>query len=377
MDSFGNKKVVVASDSFKGSLSSKEIINIFQEVSINTNLDICGKEIADGGEGTINALLSAGGFAIKTINCKNPLMKDIQASYIVSKDSAVIEMAQASGLTLIDYKDGNAAITTTYGTGQLILDAYTNGARKIFVSVGGSATNDGGIGALAALGYKFLDKKGLEVKPIGKNLIKIAGIDSSNAVDMKDATFIIIADVDNPLIGEKGATFFYGPQKGAVGQVKINLERGMHHYANVVETITGISLHNMKGAGAACGLAGGLVAFLNATIQSGIETILDLINFDDAIKGASAIVTGEGCIDEQSLHGKVIYGITKRAMKSNIPVYVIAGISKIDIEIANRFGIRSIKTLSSKASGVENSINNAKKYAKETAKEIIEEILND
>ena len=366
--------ILVCSDSFKGSLSSRDIIDIYKEEAHDVeNVIITGVEIADGGEGTLDAISQFGKYEWKEIECFNPLFERIRARYLLDQEVAIIEMAQASGITLIPYKDGNAAKTTTFGTGELILDAIKNGANHIFITVGGSATNDGGIGALSALGYDFLDKDGNSLKPIGENLIKISNIDTSKAIDTNGIEFTVVADVENKLLGKKGATYVYGPQKGAVGEIKEQLEEGMKNYNSVVKRVLGVDMNALEHGGAAGGLAAGLIAFLNANVQSGIETLLDLIDFNTLLSDADAVITGEGCLDEQSLQGKVVCGITKRCIKKNVPVYVMAGITKIQ----GAEGIKRIKTLREYARDSEDSILNAKIYARIAAKEMLREIVED
>ena len=366
--------ILVCSDSFKGSLSSKDIIDIYEVESKNEeNVKITGVEIADGGEGTLDAISKFGKYEWKEIECFNPLFEKITAKYLLSQDVAIIEMAQASGITLIPYKDGNAAKTTTFGTGELILDAIKNGAKHVFITVGGSATNDGGIGALNALGYEFLDKEGNALEPIGESLIKIKDIDTSKAINTNGIKFTVVADVENKLLGEKGATYVYGPQKGAVGEIKEQLEEGMKNYNSVAKKVLDTDMSTLEHGGAAGGLAAGLMAFLNANVQSGIETILDLIDFDTLLNNADAVITGEGCLDEQSLQGKVVCGVTKRCMKKSVPVYVMAGITKIQ----GADGIKRIKPLREYARDSEDSILNAKIYARIVAKELLKEIVED
>ena len=368
--------ILVCSDSFKGSLSSKEIGDIFATVAKEYDgVNITSIPIADGGEGTLDAIYSSGEYIYKEIQCSNPLFQKITAKYLVNEDTAIIEMAQASGLTLIPYKDGNAGYTSSYGTGELILDAIKGGSKNIYITVGGSATNDGGIGALSALGYEFLDKDNIILKPIGFNLDKIAYINTENAIDTKGIKFTIIEDVDNPLVGERGATFFYGKQKGAVGDFALSLENGMINYANVIEKQLGVHLHDKSGAGAAGGIAAGLMAFLNAEIKSGINTVLDIVHFNENLKNIDAIVTGEGCIDRQSIHGKAISGVINRAKQFNIPVYIIAGGSKLDFDELKDIGISGIVLLSSIAKSVEDSMQNAYKYALDAANVLIALIL--
>ena len=312
--------ILVCSDSFKGSLSSKDIGDIFTTIAKEyEGVKIISIPIADGGEGTLDAIYSSGEYKYKEIQCSNPLFQKITAKYLVNKDTAIIEMAQASGLTLIPYKDGNAAITSSFGTGELILDAINSGCKNIYITVGGSATNDGGIGALSALGYEFLDKYNNVLKPIGENLDKISFINTEKAINTEGIKFTIIADVNNPLVGEYGSTFFYGKQKGAVGDIANKLENGMINYANVIEKQFGEHFHDKKGAGAAGGISTGLMAFLDADIKSGIDTVLELIHFDDFLKDTG--VTTEVDIFGEKVKVKAL--LVDPELFGTCPVYLL------------------------------------------------------
>lgn len=370
--------VLIASDSFKGSLSSLELANVFSECAkgLSGAVNVHAVAIADGGEGTLEALASSGDFHTVSVVCRDPLFRDVTANYVMDDGGrAIIEMAQASGLTLIPYEDGNAGLTTTFGTGQLIADALVKGAKQIFVSAGGSATNDGGMGALAALGYAFLDEDGRQVIPIGYNLERVASIETTHALDTSRVSFTILADVDNPLVGERGATRFYGRQKGAVGEIMDNLERGMQSYADVVERETGVRLHDMPHAGAAGGLAGGLIALLGAKVMSGIDAVLSLVDFADKLKNTDVVVTGEGRLDFQSAHGKAVSGVCREAHARDIPVYAIAGCSELSPEDAKLLDLKAIKTLREVATSSEDSIRNAASHAKTVAKLLLQEIV--
>ncbi len=373
------KKVLVASDSFKGTLSSMKIAEIFSEVAKKGQFDVevRGVGIADGGEGTLSAIFSSGGYKKIQKECNNPLFEKTTAFYAMKGDTAVIETAEASGLTLIEYRDGNALRTTTYGTGELIFDAVNRGAKKIFLCLGGSATNDGGIGALSALGFKFSDKYGEEIIPIGENLGKITSVDQSGAAYLKGIEFILVSDVDNPLLGEFGATRFFGEQKGAVGVAADILETGMKSFAAVTEKATGIRLNDLKCAGAAGGLGGGFIAYLGAKASSGINAVLDLIDFDEKLTGVDAVVTGEGRIDEQSLHGKAVFGVCERAKKAGADVYAIAGYTVLCEEEIQKGGIKHVETLLSYAKTVEDSIKNAAHYAEKAAEKLLKIITGD
>lgn len=367
-------KIISASDSFKGSLTSKQTAEIIADSAkkVSEDIEVIFCPVADGGEGTLDAVLLSGDFNELELTVKNPLFEQINARYAMKDKIAFVEMAQASGLTLIPYKDGNAALTTTYGTGQIIADAVKRGAEQIYVAVGGSATNDGGIGALAALGVRFLDKNGAELEPVGKNLVNIEKIDTANFNLPHVVRLTVLADVDNPFVGERGATRVYGRQKGAVGETADMLEKGMIHYADVVERDFGIRLHDKPYSGAAGGLSGGLTAFAGASVASGIESVLYLTGFDEKIKTADAVITGEGRLDSQSLCGKAISGVCARASKFGVPVYAIVGSTELSRAELAADGIKRVETLISDSDSLEDAINNAAFHMQRVAKKMIE-----
>ena len=322
-------KMIFAPDSFKGSLSSIQVIELLKEAAYKVfpDIEIIGVPIADGGEGTKEALVSFLSGKYKHIKVKNTLGKEISASYgVLDKESVIIEMASASGLTLISNEKRNPLYTTTYGTGEMIKDALENGFTNITIAIGGSGTNDGGIGAMSALGVKFLDKSGKEVKPIGQSLIDIVDIDISEIhPQIHKADFTVMCDVTNHLLGPEGATYVYGPQKGGNKEELDYLESGMRNYAKVIEDKFHIDITNIAGAGAAGGLGAALMVFANAKLKSGISTVLEKIHFEDFLEGASCVLTGEGMLDWQSASGKVVAGIGLLCKKKEIPVIAIVG----------------------------------------------------
>ena len=371
------KKVLIACDSFKGSLSSKEICSIFEKTCVENKLDLSIKsvEVADGGEGTLSAVLSSGRFDKIDLQCNDPLFNSIETSYAIRGNVAFIESAQASGLTLIDYKDGNGLITSTFGTGEQIADAIDMGANEIYIGLGGTATNDCGVGALSALGFSFIDERGNSVLPVGENLDKIKKIEFKGSESILNCKFVLVSDVDNPLVGKNGATLFYGKQKGIVGQSADIMERKMQTFADLLENYSKKPIRNLKGSGAAGGFGAGFIALLNAEVVSGIECILDLVNFDELLSQVDAVVTGEGRLDEQSFHGKAVSGICKRAEKYEIPIYIFAGSSAFSLdEIKNR-NIKAVQTACDYAESIEDSIRNAEKYAYKAAKVLLNKIV--
>lgn len=323
-------KIVVASDSFKGSLSSLEVADAAAK-AINECIPGCcveKVEVADGGEGTMEALhRTLGGVKVAVEVC-DPLGRSITASYVKLADgvTAVLEMAVASGLPLLAPQERNPMKTSTYGTGQLIADALRKGCRKFLIGIGGSATNDAGMGMLEALGVRFLDAEGNLLHGSGESLEKVEDIDLSGVcAGLAESEFIIACDVDAPLYGPKGAACVFAPQKGADAEMVAMLNDGLEHFSSVVKRVTGKDVSDIPGAGAAGGLGGGFVAFLPARLERGIEMVLDAISFDERIRGASLIITGEGRVDFQTLTGKTPYGILKRARRQGIPVVAIGG----------------------------------------------------
>lgn len=322
-------KVLVAPDSFKGSLASGQIIELVEAAGkrVLPDCQVLKMPIADGGEGTVDALVEILKGEKRQLAVKNPLLETVYATYgIVNGDTAVIEMAQASGLPLIEMERRNPLYTSTYGTGELIRGVLEAGFRKIIIGIGGSATNDGGIGAMEALGAQFLDGQGRQVKGIGESLGAIETIDLSNLMpELKAADIQVMCDVDNPLTGQRGATFVYGPQKGGTAEILERLEVGMLHYERLIRRDLGIDLSQIEGAGAAGGLGGALMAFLGAKLKSGIETILEVVDFAHILGDVDLVVTGEGRLDRQSAYGKVISGIGKACLKQGVPVVALVG----------------------------------------------------
>lgn len=323
-------KIVIAVDSFKGCLSSSSIAKAVEEGIFNTlpECEVIKVPIADGGEGTVEALVDATQGKKITLPVHNPLMQPIHAGYGMTGDgrTAIIEMSAASGLNLIPLKPGNIMNTTTYGTGEMIADAIKRGCRNFIIGVGGSATNDAGTGMMQALGVRFTDDTGKEVEKGGKSLSAIRHIDTQNQLpELQDCTFHIATDVTNPFYGPQGAAYIFGPQKGGdEEQIKI-LDRGMKHLAGLIFETTGKDISYLPGSGAGGGMGGGCVAFLQATISSGIELIMDYLRFDELIQGADLLITGEGRMDRQTLFGKVPVGIARAAASRHIPVIAITG----------------------------------------------------
>lgn len=324
-------KLIFAPDSFKGSLSALQICDILERVTqrIFPGAQTVAVPVADGGEGTVDALLRAmGGRKIESV-VTGPLFDPVTAQWalLAGEKTAVMEMAQASGLPYVPPEQRDPRQTTSFGTGQMIAQALKRGVHDILIGIGGSATNDGGMGMLAALGAKFTDEGGNPVRPTGGELKRVARADFSGLMpELKETRITVICDVTNPLLGANGATFIYGPQKGAVPSIRDELEAGMAHYAQVIGDAVGRDIASFPGAGAAGGLGAALGGVLGAKLKSGIDAVLDAVDFDQKLEGVSLAVTGEGRIDGQSVRfGKVPVGVAKRCAARGIPAVAIVG----------------------------------------------------
>ena len=331
-------KVLISPDSFKGTISSVEASSTIEKAlkQLNKEIETICLPIADGGEGTLDAFVSATNGTYKTVTVQNPIGKCIEAQYGVLGDqkTCVIEMAQASGITLLTKDERNPYHATTYGTGQLIKHALDEGYTEFIIGIGGSATNDAGIGMLHALGVQFLDENNEAISLKVSSLRKLRKIDvSALHPKIKESHFTIACDVDNPLVGENGATAVFGPQKGVKETEVIQIDTYIEHFADVVEQQFNIRLHDYPGAGAAGGLGGALKAFFPSTFKKGIDVVLEAVNFEEHIQGASFVITGEGKSDIQTLSGKAPMGIAQKAATYNVPTILVSGY--IDPEAKN------------------------------------------
>lgn len=340
------KKIVIASDSFKGSVSSMEVAEC-AELAIHKvfpNCEVMKIPVGDGGEGTVETLITA--MDGKAVSCTvhDPLMRPTEAVYGILGDNrtAVIEMATASGLTLVPLPERNPLLTTTYGTGELIKDALDRGCRNFLIGIGGSATNDAGTGMLQALGFRFLDHEGEELGLGGQILDKVCSVDRSLVLpELLEATFTVACDVNNPFYGEKGAAYVFARQKGADDAMIRSLDAGLRNLAGVIKRIEAIEIDDIPGAGAAGGLGGGCVAFLRAALKPGIQMVLDALRFDERIQGADLIITGEGKLDKQTCMGKTPYGVLQAGRRQSIPVIVMGG-SVEEVEALNQSGFLAV-----------------------------------
>ena len=322
-------KLLFASDSFKGSLTSEKTVELLGKAAreVFGECECSGVPVADGGEGTVEAVIAAEQGGQVTVKVHGPLMEETESFYgVFDGDKAVIEMAAASGLPMVPEELRNPMNTTTFGTGELILDALKKGYRDISIAIGGSATNDGGMGCARALGVRFLDHDGNELEGFGRDLAKVASIDISGLDErVKDSKITVMCDVTNPLCGKDGATWTFGKQKGATPEIQEELEKGMCSYRDVIKETFGIDCDEIPGAGAAGGLGAALRVFLGGEMKSGIETVLELIRFDERLEGVDLVVTGEGRTDWQSCFGKVMQGVGMHAKAKGVPVLGLSG----------------------------------------------------
>lgn len=342
-------RLVFASDSFKGSLSSREVARILSEEAVRTfpGAECVSLPMADGGEGTLEAVVAATGAERRTCLVHGPLGDARRASWaLLPNGAALVEMAEASGLTLVAPGRRDPLRASTYGTGQLVEAALDAGAHDVTLAIGGSATNDGGMGMLRALGARFLDASGVELEGTGADLAQVSSIDLTGLDPRaRQASFHVMCDVDNPLLGPRGATRVFGPQKGAGEEALEELEAGMGNFARVTARTLGQDLSGLPGAGAAGGLGFALAAFLGARLEPGVQRVLDLVGFNEAVQGASLCVTGEGHLDAQTAGGKVVRGVAERCASAGVPCVALVGGADVDVADGAGLGLAAVVPL--------------------------------
>lgn len=371
-------KIILAPDKFKNSLTGLAFCTIVNETITSKfpNAEVVKLPLADGGDGTIEVVnyYLQGETVNLTVN--NPFFKPIKATYLYSNSlkTAFIEMAEASGVKLLKQEDFDCKNATTFGTGEMILDAINKGAKKIILGIGGSASNDCGIGMATALGYKFLDESNKEVKSIGANLSKIKSIDSSQKHPLvSNVTFQIACDVTNPLHGKNGAAYIYAAQKGASETDIIMLDKGLQDFAKILKNTFHVDVQSVKGAGAAGGMGIASKLFLNGTLEPGIQLIKNMADFDNQIKNADWIITGEGKLDHQTMSGKTIQGVLESAKSQNVKVAAFCGSIQIAENELNKIGIKYGKDIISISKNLEDAMVNSAKYLKVVASNFVQE----
>jgi glycerate 2-kinase len=375
-------KIILAPDSFKGNLTSLQVAAALEKgVKRVLPKAVCIKvPMADGGEGTVQSLVDATGGKFIRKRVTGPAGNPVSARYgmLADGETAVIEMAEASGLPLVSGKQMNPLKTTTYGTGELILDAAKRGATKIIIGIGGSATNDGGVGMAQALGVSFLDIRGNELKEKGAGgmLGKIASINKKGINPLiRKIKIIVASDVNNPLCGKNGASNVFGPQKGATPAMVKTLDENLKHLGKIIKTDLKKEVVNMKGAGAAGGLGAGLVAFANAKMKSGIDIVLEATNMYQHLKGADLVLTGEGRVDFQTAFGKTPSGVAKAARKHRVPTVAIGGGITDDANGVFAHGIDGLESACARDMSLEEAIGNSKAHLANAAERVVRLVL--
>lgn len=375
-------KFVLAPDKFKGSLTGMQFSKAVEESlkKVLPDSEILSLPLADGGDGTIEILeYHLNGKRIN-VQVNDPLFRLIEASYLYmdSIKTAFIEMASASGMALLKPEEQNCFYTTSLGTGDIILDAINKGAKTIILGIGGSATNDCGMGMASALGYQFEDVNGNQLRPIGKNLSKIHYINTNDVPEiLNQIDFKVACDVINPLFGAQGAAYVYGPQKGASKEEIAHLDDGLKHISKLFVNQFGKAVESKKGAGAAGGMGAGTMVFLDAELKSGIDLVKDLIGFDKQIKNADWIITGEGKLDSQTLSGKTIQGVLASAKQHQISVAALCGSVSLSKAEANDFGISYSDSVINEAKNLDDAMKNSYKYLSKIATKFAKKLARD
>ena len=369
-------KVLISPDKFKSSLTADEVCAAIERGihKFDSSVEVHKHPLADGGEGTLDILGSTMSMDSINVEVNDPLFRPINAEYRISDKTAYIEMAAASGLPLLKESERNCLVTTTYGTGELMLDAISKGVKEIYLFVGGSATNEGGIGRAAALGYKFYAANGEEIEPIGQELVNLARIDDSNLkFNLEEIRVTVVCDVKTVLYGPEGATYIYGRQKGANDDALKVLDSGLENFAEVVNETFGKNISNVEGAGAAGGIAGGAVVFVNGQIKPGIQTIIEITGYEEKLKNVDLVITGEGKLDIQTVHGKVIYGVNKTCSEYGIPYSIICGIAEDLDQIKAEINAEKILQVKCPNVSLDSAINEAAIHVEQLAYELISE----
>ena len=367
------KECIVISDSFKGTLSSLEICDVARQSipKIFPGCKVVTIPVADGGEGTVECFVEAIQATPVTVDTTGPYGEGIQATYARSGSKAVVEMACAAGLPMVGERR-NPELTTTYGVGTVIRHAVESGCTEILLGLGGSATNDGGCGCAAALGVKFYDQEGKEFVPLGKDMDQIDKIDVSEARELlKNVKITVMCDVENPLYGPTGAAYIFGPQKGADEEMVLRLDGKLRKLDEVLQRELGLSIAQQPGTGAAGGMGAGCIAFLGAELKSGIEAVLDLVEFDSRLETADLVITGEGRIDSQSVHGKVISGIAKRTSVRNVPLIAVVGCIDKSADEAYDLGVTAIFGIDREAKAFQEYAHESRENYRRTLEDVL------
>lgn len=365
------KKILIAPDKFKGSLSAKAVceaiaIGIKQ---LGESMEFRFHPMADGGDDSLTILADHIDLKATTVATQDPLGRPIIAQYFTSTDAAFIEVASASGLVLLKDSERNPLQTSTFGTGKILLDAITKGFQNIYLFLGGSATNDAGMGIAHALGFQFMDSKNKVLTPIGKQLCKVHNVVNKQLFDFSKIKITLFYDVTNPLIGESGAAYVYAPQKGATAEQVQFLDRGLIHFSKVIQRQTGVDVSAFPGSGAAGGIGAGLVGLCGAQMGNGFEIISTLTRLEEKIQQVDWVISGEGKLDEQSLQGKVIDGIAKLCLKHQKPLTLFVGKNDLDKKALQGLNISHVHAITDLAKNSKDAMSNARFYLEALAKD--------
>ena len=363
--------ILIAPDKFKGSCSSPAVCRAIEKglMAAAPEHAIQCFPMADGGDGLSEIIRLYTKAEMKKAMVADPLFRTIEAGWLLSEDgsTAFIEMARASGLSLLQKEEYNCMRTTTQGTGQLVKEALDKGVRRIIIGIGGSATNDGGMGLAAALGYKFYNKQDEELLPVGGSLSKVARIDSRNKINTANTEVLVACDVKNRLLGKEGASRVYGPQKGANPEMVEQLENGMKQFAGIIKKDLGVDVTEVEGGGAAGGLGAGAVAFLNATLVRGIDLVMEYSGVEKAVADCDLLITGEGRLDEQTLQGKVVAGIAALGKKYGKPVIVLCGSKELSTDFYKNAGITAAFSIMDGPASLDHAMAHAEQLLSDTA----------
>ena len=362
-------KILIAPDKFKGSMSAQEVCEAIESglKKEDSSLDLTFHPMADGGDGSLEVLskhLSMEKHQVKTID---PIGRKISTHYFTSSDAAFIEVASASGLVLLSEHERNPLLSSTIGTGKMMVNALSKGYKNIYLFLGGSATNDAGMGIASALGFQFLDEHKNELLPIGENLSKVGFIKPSTIFDFKKIKITLLCDVNNPMFGTSGAAFVYAPQKGANEEQVLLLDNGLRNFSRVLRRNTGIDVSKLSGGGAAGAIGAGLVALMNAKLEKGFETIAQLSGLEKQIERADWVISGEGKLDEQSLQGKVVNGIANLCKQYEKPFSLFVGKSELSKQQMGSLKTKHIFSISARAKNTEDAMLNGAFYLKNMA----------
>lgn len=369
-------KVVVAPDSFKGSLTAKQVSEAIRAgvLRVYPHAEIVAKPMADGGEGTLQCLVDATAGKLMTATVKDPLGRPVAAEFGILGDgvTCVIELAASSGLYLISEAERNPLRTTTYGFGQLIMAGLDLGCRRFILGLGGSATNDGGAGMLQALGHRLLDEDDQPLSFGGGELSRLSRIDCSQKDERLDeCQFVVACDVTNPFVGPNGASHVFGPQKGATPEMVLALDDCLRHFADVIEKSRGIAIHDLPGTGAAGGVAGALLAFLGGELQAGIQIVMETTRLACAMQGADLVITGEGQVDRQTAQGKTPCGVARLAQQFGIPVIVLAGSIGEGIEALYEEGVTAVVSIANRPMTLDESMRDSAALLEQAAEQVM------